>query len=185
MLTELDKRLGLDVDELLASPKLKLQLSPAELDRQLLDLYKTVTDNPSSDFLRTALGGSQVGRQAKYLKQQALKEKARARMENGQTKPAFPQFLDDAGDGDATKWIKQTLRRNLQPTQNHSTFQPQKKDGSKKTGETKRSSNKKDSPTMMVSLGKTHYHRISTRNSFPSHQKKFTRLSSRVPPLLI
>ena len=61
MLTELDKRLDLDVDELLSSPKLKLQLSPAELDRQLLDLYKAVTDNPSSDFMRTVLlGGKHV-----------------------------------------------------------------------------------------------------------------------------
>ena len=39
LLKELDKRLDLDVDELLESPKLKVKLSPAELDRQLLEFY--------------------------------------------------------------------------------------------------------------------------------------------------
>lgn len=176
MLAELDKRLELDVDELLSSPKLKLQLSPAELDNQLLELYKAVVDNPTSDALRSALGGSKVGRQGYYLKQQALKAKTKARVENAQNKP---QFLNDAGEGDATKWIKQTLRRNLQSNGNKS-FLPDKKHMSKT-----KDSQKNDHPSMMLSLGNQNYHRARTSLSFPTNQHRISRLSSRIPSLLI
>ena len=45
-MTELNKKLDLDIDDILESPKLRLNLSPAELDNQLLDLYKWVADGP-------------------------------------------------------------------------------------------------------------------------------------------
>ena len=200
MLNELEKRLELDVDELLSSPKLKLQLSPAELDRQLLDLYQAVTDNPSSDLLRTVLGGSNVGRQGYYLRQQALKAKAQARLENRQVKAALPQFLDDFGEGDATKWIKEALRRNLQSTDGHTflpekiqtsstknegVFLPEKTKTPNKKSEGKALSHKKDNPTMMVSIQKSQSHRKSRSISFPNHQQRFAHLSSRIPSLLI
>ena len=72
MVKELDKRLDLDVDELLASPKLKVQLSPAELDRKLLEFYNSVTEGPGGDVLRMIGGGANVGRQTYYMKQQAM-----------------------------------------------------------------------------------------------------------------
>ncbi len=71
MTTELDKRLDLDLDEVLESPKLKLQLSPAELDKQLLDLYTKISEGPSGDVFRVIGGGANVGRQNLYMKQQA------------------------------------------------------------------------------------------------------------------
>lgn len=178
ILAELDKRLDIDVDELLSSPKLKLQLSPAELDRQLLELYKAVADNPSSDILRSVMGGSNVGRQGYYIKQQALKAKTKARMESAQYKP---HFSDDFGDGVATKWIKKTLRRNLQQN-NSNTFvseKIQKKNGNQ-------SSRKNDNPSMMFSVKSCARPNSSIQtNSFPKYQHRVTRLSSRIPSLLI
>lgn len=59
---------------------------------------------------------SNVGRQSYYLKQQARKQKTRAKLESRE-KNSLPRFLDDVGMGkyrSATSWIKKTLRRNLQ-----------------------------------------------------------------------
>jgi len=181
MLSELDKRLEVDVDSLLASPKLKLQLSPAELDKQLLDLYNAVAENPSADILRTVLGGAQVGRQGLYLKQQARKQKTLERLENGE-KNALPQFLDDVGVGEygsATSWIKKTLRRNLQQSGSHSFLQDKKM--SSITNEKKH----KDKTTMTTSFGRSQA--SSSTMIFGSFPKQYParRLSSRLPSLLI
>lgn len=73
LIAELDKRLDVDLDELLDSPKLRVKLSPAKLDKLLLDLYDGVTKGPSGDVFRVIGGGSSVGRQHLYLKQQAAK----------------------------------------------------------------------------------------------------------------
>ena len=185
MMNELDKRLELDVDELLSSPKLKLQLSPAELDRQLLDLYNSFTDSPSCDIFRLAMGGVSVGRQSYYLKQQALKAKAEARKESGEGKAAVPQFLEDVGVdeyGTATKWIKRTLRRNLQPATSQ-TFLPAKK--LSQNHNTNISRNDNDS-TPMMSLIRSHYPKRTTNHcSFPNQKCSTGRLSSRLPSLLI
>ena len=75
LVKELNKRLDLDVDTLLGSPKLRLQLSPAELDKRLLEFYNTVSESSSGDVLRVIGGGNNVGRQNYYLKQQAQKSK--------------------------------------------------------------------------------------------------------------
>ena len=62
---ELDKRLDVDLDELLSSPKLRVKLSPAKLDKLLLELYDSVVQGPSGDVFRVIGGGSNVGRQSK------------------------------------------------------------------------------------------------------------------------
>lgn len=176
MLAELDKRLDLDVDELLASPKLRLQLSPAELDKQLLDLYKAVSENPGADLLRTVMGGANVGRQSLYLKQQAQKAKMQARVENGE-KTVFPQFLEDVGlgGGTATKWIKRTLRRNLQQNTSQS-FIPDKSP-IQRNGNL-RIENDNNLPKMMI--GKNLY-----SATFPRRTYFVTKRSPSIPSLLI
>lgn len=181
MLTELDKRLDLDLDELLSSPKLRLQLSPAELDKRLLDLYKVVSENPGADLLRTVMGGANVGRQSLYLKQQAQKAKIRSRLENGE-KPVLPQFLEDVGlggDGTATKWIKRTLRRNLQ----QGSFLPEKSSSLK--SDIRRGDTNSEFPKMMMLSMGSERNRLSARATL-SRQKTFTkRVTQRIPSLLI
>jgi hypothetical protein len=87
LIAELDKRLDVDLDELLDSPKLRVKLSPAKLDKLLLDLYDSVTKGPSGDVFRVIGGGSNVGRQHLYLKQQASKS-------GTHQKSKTPSFLD-------------------------------------------------------------------------------------------
>jgi len=130
VIKELDKRLDLDVDKLLSSPTLKLQLSPAELDRLLLDFYNTVVDGPSGDVFRWIANGSATcATQYLYLRNQEIKARrrkdkvlrARKKFSHGKiVKPSSintPQFLEDVGPGrgqTATKWIRKVLKRNLQ-----------------------------------------------------------------------
>mmetsp|Transcript_17511 Transcript_17511/g.33197 ORF Transcript_17511/g.33197 Transcript_17511/m.33197 type:complete len:883 (+) Transcript_17511:1648-4296(+) len=183
MLTELDKRLDLDLDELLSSPKLRVQLSPAELDKQLLDLYKAVSENPGADLLRTVMGGANVGRQSLYLKQQAQKAKARSRSENGE-QTVFPQFLEDvglSGDGTATKWIKRTLRRNLQQNASY-TFLPDKSSSLK--SETSRTDTEKEFPKMMLSASSGRSW-LSTSTTLYVQRTFTNRVTLRIPSLLI
>jgi hypothetical protein len=109
LIAELDKRLDVDVDTLLGSPKLKIQLSPAELDRQLLDLYNNLSESPSGDVLRVIGGGSTVGRQNYYLRQQAVKavrEKRKFRLNQ-------PNPIMDGEETTASTWIQRALRKNL------------------------------------------------------------------------
>jgi len=73
LITELDKRLDVDLDELLSSPKLRVKLSPAKLDKRLLELYDSVIEGPRGDVFRVIGGGATVGRQNLYLKQQQSK----------------------------------------------------------------------------------------------------------------
>lgn len=113
MVSELDKRLDLDIDEILESPKLRIQLSPAELDKQLLDLYTKVADGPSGDVFRVIGGGANVGRQNLYMKQQARK-----RAGKGIDLFSLPTFadLDDIMDGrdlTTTQWVKVALSRTM------------------------------------------------------------------------
>jgi digalactosyldiacylglycerol synthase len=112
MTTELDKRLDLDLDEVLESPKLKLQLSPAELDKQLLDLYTKISEGPSGDVFRVIGGGANVGRQNLYMKQQA-----RNQSKNGLDRFSLPMFaeLEDIDDRERTtaQWVKLALNRAL------------------------------------------------------------------------
>jgi hypothetical protein len=73
---DLEKRLDIDLDTMLESPKLRLKLSPAELDKQLLEFYNVVTKGPGGDVLRVIGGGGEdVGKQNAYLERQAKKKK--------------------------------------------------------------------------------------------------------------
>jgi len=73
VVSELDKKLDIDLDTVLASPKLRLKLSAAELDKQLLELYNKVSQSPSGDVLRVVGGGTDVGKQNLYLRRQAMR----------------------------------------------------------------------------------------------------------------
>lgn len=175
MLGELDKRLNLDVDELLGSPKLKIQLSPAELDRQLLDLYNTISENPGADIFRTVMGGANVGRQNLYIRQQMRNEaKGRARKESKGSRITAPQFLDDVGGSEsrsATKWIKKALRKNMQPTKSVPFVPENKSMNSRKTASPFFADENKT--TMSLRLGYKRYE-LQASTSLP-------RLSCRIP----
>lgn len=124
LISELEKRLDVDVDTILESPKLRLQLSPAELDNRLLDFYNGVIKGSSGDYLRLLSGGSRVGMQNLYMKQQAQQQRRRERRPNDDGTPAFSSALlhdeeDDLSeekDRSAAQWVKLALRRNL-PTE--------------------------------------------------------------------
>jgi hypothetical protein len=112
MLTELNRRLDLDIDAILESPKLRLQLSPAELDKQLLDFYTKASQGPSGDILRVIGGGANVGRQDLYMKRQARKQK------KGSDLFTLPGVFADSEDTDerertTTQWVKLALSRTL------------------------------------------------------------------------
>ena len=103
LITELDKRLDVDFDELMSSPKLRVKLSPAKLDKLLLELYDSVTDGPSGDVFRVIGGGANVGKQNLYMKQQ-------------QSKLTMTQYhvdLEDLEDSTPVSLVKKALRRNL------------------------------------------------------------------------
>lgn len=110
LIAELDKRLDVDLDELLDSPKLRVKLSPAKLDKLLLDLYDGVTKGPSGDVFRVIGGGASVGRQHLYLKQQAAKT-----VTHQQSKP--PSFLDASvlNKSSPTTLVTNALNRNFPP----------------------------------------------------------------------
>ena len=107
LIAELDKRLDVDLDELLDSPKLRVKLSPAKLDKLLLDLYDGVTKGPSGDVFRVIGGGACVGRQHQY-QQQVAKTGS-----HQQSKP--PTFLDASvlNKSSPTTLVTKALNRNL------------------------------------------------------------------------
>jgi hypothetical protein len=117
LVSELEKRLDLDIDDILESPKLRLQISPAELDKQLLKLYNQVADGPSGDVLRIIGGGQEVAFQDLYLKRSSAKKRR-----NVASKSIYISFgpfesLSDDDDEEsrtASQWVKQALRKNLQ-----------------------------------------------------------------------
>ena len=118
LMTELNKKLDLDIDSILESPKLRLNLSPAELDKQLLDLYKWVADGPSGDVLRIIGGGQDVAFQDLYIKRQARKQ--RLKNPNRQNNLSFGAFDVDVETESRTpsEGINQALKRNLSPKRN-------------------------------------------------------------------
>jgi hypothetical protein len=110
-----------DIDEFLGSPKLRLKLSPAELDKTLLELHDKISESPGGDVLRVMGGGGIIGLQNLYMKRKAAKEN-RKKLSYGLSLDLFPNFAEDfVGDEDrrtATQWIRWTLNRNL-PRRGH------------------------------------------------------------------
>lgn len=94
----------MDLDELMSSPKLRVKLSPAKLDKLLLELYDSVADGPSGDVFRVIGGGVNVGKQDLYLKQQQSKM---AKMSDHE------DFLEDADDTTPVSLVKRALKRNF------------------------------------------------------------------------
>lgn len=107
LVNELDKRLDLDIDVILQSPKLRLELSPAELDKKLLELYNNVADGPSGDVLRIIGGGNDVALQDLYVRRKRNSSKS------------HPSFLGSAigeskkNERTASQWVNSVLKRNL------------------------------------------------------------------------
>lgn len=113
LIQELDKRLDLDLDEILESPKLRLKLSPAELDKSLLELYDNIIDGPGGDLLRVIGGGGRVGMQNLYMRRRSLELRRR----KGEAPEIFDSVLEDvlldSEDKSPTERIRWALRRNL------------------------------------------------------------------------
>jgi hypothetical protein len=111
--SELGKRLDLDIEKILDSPKLQLQLSPAELDKRLLELYEGVTDGPGGDLLRVIVGGKDVAFQTLYIK----RTEARKRRKNAANPRSvvFGPFDDERDENarTASQWVQRALKRNL------------------------------------------------------------------------
>ena len=111
--SELGKRLDLDIDKILESPKLEVQLSPAELDRRLLELYESVAGSPGGDLLRVISGGSAVAFQQMYIKRNEARKRRKNRI--GRSVVFGPFDGDDREENVRTtsQWIQRALRRNL------------------------------------------------------------------------
>lgn len=127
--SELGKRLDLDIDKILESPKLELQLSPAELDRRLLELYESVAGGPGGDLLRVIGGGNDVAFQQMYIKRKEARKRRKNRIGRG---VVFGPLVVDDRDGKSrttSQWIQRALRRNL--PQKTIPVADQEKDGSK------------------------------------------------------
>ncbi|KAL3924962.1 MAG: hypothetical protein SGILL_000718 [Bacillariaceae sp.] len=137
LVNELDKRLDLDIDSILESPKLQLQLAPAALDQQLLYFYKNVTDGPTGDVLRVIAGGQEVALQDFYIKSRAAKKAAKDPKELEKLNFGPFQALGDESDEDgrtASQWVNSVLRRTLPKNElpiSHSDEDKKKDDKSK------------------------------------------------------
>lgn len=109
---ELGKRLDLDIEKILDSPKLELQLSPAELDKRLLELYENVAGGPGGDLLRVIGGGNDVAFQTLYIKRNAAKE--RKKNATNPRSAAFGPFdVNNKDAGTPSQSFQRTLKRNL------------------------------------------------------------------------
>lgn len=118
-MAELDSRFDLDIDEFLESPKLRLKLSPAELDKSLLELYDTVSESPGGDILRLIGGGGVIAMQNLYMRRRAEKDRWR-KLKEGVALDIFPTYVDEYDDdseedknGTVTQLIRRSLRRNI------------------------------------------------------------------------
>mmetsp|Transcript_18964 Transcript_18964/g.26766 ORF Transcript_18964/g.26766 Transcript_18964/m.26766 type:complete len:945 (-) Transcript_18964:1343-4177(-) len=162
MVAELDKRLDVDIETLLDSPKLRLQLSPAELDSRLLKFYKDITKGQLGDVLRIIGGGTEVGRQTLYIKKQASKQRNREmKLANSTVSsidwlpPGLDDILDDTSDPTesiATQMVKRALKRNL-PVRKASSLNAAHNDANEQqNGLRVQSKNKRDTTKMSLSI---------------------------------
>jgi len=141
---ELDKRLDLDIDRILESPKLRLQLSPAELDKQLLEFYKSLVDGPSGDVLRIIGGGQEVAFQILYTRNKSLRERSKnpqsfGKVSFGPFEALGEEFNEE--ERTASQWVNYVLRRNL----------PKSEDTELHRGEYSDKKDKSDELTMSLS----------------------------------
>mmetsp|Transcript_11917 Transcript_11917/g.28251 ORF Transcript_11917/g.28251 Transcript_11917/m.28251 type:complete len:906 (-) Transcript_11917:1089-3806(-) len=111
LVNELDKRLDLDIDFILQSPKLRLQLSPAELDKKLLELYKNVADGPRGDALRIIGGGNDVALQDLYIR----RNKGRSKNRRSFLAPAGTEDNEDK-KRTTSQWVNSVLKKELPKT---------------------------------------------------------------------
>lgn len=115
---DFEKELDLDIEEILESPKLRLKLSPAELDKKLLELYNGVSAGPGGDLLRIIGGGGEVALQNRYVRRQALKQRRPTnKLDLFPFGGSVMYDLDDTSttesDRSASQWIRWALKRNL------------------------------------------------------------------------
>ena len=114
MLSELDKRLDLDIEEILASPKLRVKLSPAELDQSLLELYDKLSESPSGDLLRLIGGGGSIAMQNLYMRRKAQKELQRGVMP--ELLPSLSNYETETNKetySTPTQLVRWAMRKNL------------------------------------------------------------------------
>jgi hypothetical protein len=139
LIAELDKRLDVNLDELLDSLKLRVKLSPAKLDKLLLELYDNVTKGPSGDVFRVIGGGANVGRQAQYIKEQ----QQLANLQDQGNSPLF-DFAPFANNASTpTSLVKRALKRNF-PQRRANTMPPSSQSS------IDRNRNEKDVPKMSL-----------------------------------
>lgn len=172
LVNELDKRLDLDIDQILDTPKLRLQLSPAELDKRLLELYKDIAGNgPRGDILRIIGGGNDVALQDLYLRKQALKE--RAKNPGRSTTYALslgPTVLDDEATEKktASQWVNLALRRNLAKSSSNDVGTGGTTNPPTNTDETKKNNQNK----MTMTFGLDQFQRNKSKNHQVLMQKQ-------------
>jgi hypothetical protein len=116
MIYEIKEKLkDVDFDELFESPKLRVMLSPAELDKSLLELYESISKTPGGDLLRVIGGGGSIGLQNIYMKRQARKQQSPPIRKNSTEileSIANDLLLDDDDDELSTaERIRRVLRR--------------------------------------------------------------------------
>jgi hypothetical protein len=99
----------LDFDEILESPKLRIQLSPFELDKSLLELYDKVAQGASGDVLRVIGGGGPVALQNLYMKRLAAKSNRR-KLVTGANLDMFPSFAGEVDPDEKERTVTQGVR---------------------------------------------------------------------------
>ena len=169
LINELDKRLDLDLDELMSSPKLRVKLSPAKLDKLLLELYDSVADGPSGDVFRVIGGGLNVGKQNLYLKQQQSKMEKLAYHED---------FEEDPNDIRPVALVKRALNRNFRSKVHQGSGSED--DTLIATNKSSFASSQKETPKMSLikSASRTHVPiRPLHRGSFASYRPSMPRYS--------
>ena len=171
-MAELDRRLDLDLDELLTSPKLRLKLSPAELDKALLEFYDRASESPGGDLLRLIGGGGQVGLQNLYIRRQAERDRWE-KMKQGIPPELFPSFTDfdgtDEKEGTASQLVRRSLRRNLNKIGNRNILTLQARNDESDN------SRNQSTPKMSCSHFETSYSSLSTWTGLRSPQSLFHR----------
>lgn len=142
----------MDIDNILESPKLRLQLSPAELDKKLLEFYKDVTDGPRGDVLRVIGGGQEVAFQDLYIKRRASRSRRNQDVDNSSL--SFGPLNDSVEVNDikpktASQWVQQALVKNLE-----NSFTAPKSKPNKKNSENDKNNMKMFNPSHKFNSGR-------------------------------